>query len=1099
MRNVFILLIFVLFAACSSDKRGNSLFTVLPADSTGLNFQNQLVPKPEFNLFSYIYYYNGAGTGAGDFNKDGKIDLFFAANQSAPALYLNRGDMHFEDVTQKTGINYDGAWYTGVSIIDINNDGLLDIYLCAVGNYKVLKGKNKLFICTNIDSSGIPHFEEKSASYGLDFSGFSTQAAFLDYDGDGDLDMFLLNHSVNHDGNYAPRSKFIGTYDSLAGQRLYRNDGNRFTNVTASAGINGSKIGYGLGVSVADINMDGWPDIYVGNDFHENDYLYINQKNGSFLEQGATQLTHTSEFSMGVDVADINNDAFPEIISVDMLPYQPYMLKRSLSEDDYNLFYQKIAYGYTYQHARNNLQYNLRNGSFAEIGQYAGVFATDWSWSPLWIDFNNDGYKDLFVSNGIPKRMNDIDYINFVSGDEIQQKLRTNTIADKDLSLTNKFPEIKLPNQFFVNDGNLHFTNYSDSIQNNPITFSNGALYADLDNDGDLDIITNNINDKVLLYVNNANRNINKNQFATIQVTGPANNKNALGTKLLVYAGTSRFYYEKYPVHGFLSSSEIPITIGLGNNKVDSAILIWPDNSYQKIDLKINGVNSFNYTNGLPAFNYTNLDSKSPVFNFRDITTESGINYTHQENSFNEFDRELLMPRMVSTEGPAIAVADINNDGLEDFYIGASKTYKGKIFTQQPNGKFKQLSEPALELDSMWEAVDAIWVDVNNDKAPDLVIATGGNEYYGQDEHLQPLLYLNDGKGKLTKSTNAFPPIFTTQSKVLSSDFNNDGWADLLITGRAVPWNYGEVPHSFLLLNKGDGSFKDVTSQWSKELAVAGMVTDAFLIDLNNDQKKDIVICSEWGTIDAYLLQKNSFVKENLCTKTGMWQFLLPVDADGDGDVDIIAGNYGLNSRLKATEQEPINMYVNDFDDNGMKEQILTYFVHDEEIPFSSKMQLERRMPVLKKKFLYAAEFAKAKLLDIFPQQKWTSAKKYSITTTASCVLINNGKKGFEAMELPISAQWSTIRSGVMIPGSADNKVLLGGNFYGYNVELGRQDSNMGILLSSNKNGYNQNSIPVNGFPKGEVRRLQKIVVAGKPCLLAVRNNSSLVLLKQQE
>lgn len=1098
MRNIFILLFLILFVACSSDKAGNDLFTVLPADSTGLQFENHLTPKPEFNLFSYMYYYNGAGTGAGDFNKDGKIDLFFAANQSAPALYLNKGGMHFEDVTQKTGINYEGAWYTGVSIIDINNDGLLDIYLCAVGNYKVLKGKNKLFVCTNIDASGIPHFEEKAASYGLDFSGFSTQAAFLDYDADGDLDMFLLNHSVNHDGNYAPRNKFIGTYDLLAGQRLYRNDGNTFTNVTATTGINGSKIGYGLGVSVADINMDGWPDIYVGNDFHENDYLYINQKNGRFQEQGSTQLTHTSEFSMGVDVADINNDAFPEIISVDMLPYQPYMLKRSLSEDDYNLFYQKIAYGYTYQYARNNLQYNLQNGSFAEIGQYAGIFATDWSWSPLWVDFNNDGYKDLFVSNGIPKRMNDIDYINFVSGEEIQQKLRTNTIADKDLSLTNKFPEIKLPNQFYLNDGNLHFTNYTDSIKNNPISFSNGALYADLDNDGDLDIIANNINDKVLLYVNNTNKAADKNQSTTIQLIGPANNINALGAKVIAYAGLHKFYYEKYPVHGFLSSSEGAITLGIGKNKIDSAILIWPDNSYQKIDLNTNSTNRFTYTKGLPAFNYAGLYSKLPVVNLQDITAESGIHYIHEENSFNEFDRELLMPRMVSTEGPAITVADINNDGLEDFYIGSSKTYKGRVFTQQPNGKFIQIPEPALEQDSMWEAVDATWVDVNNDKALDLVIATGGNEYYGEDEHLQPLLYLNDGKGKLSRSTDAFPPIFTTQSKVLSSDFNHDGWIDLLITGRAVPWNYGAVPRSFLLLNKGNGKFKDVTVEWNKELASAGMVTDAFLLDINNDQKKDIIICSEWGTIDAYLQQQNSFTKENLCKKTGLWQFLLPVDADGDGDVDIIAGNYGLNSRLKATARQPINMYINDFDDNGMKEQIVTYYVHDEEIPFSSKMQLERRMPVLKKKFLYAAEFAKADLQTIFPKQKWASATKYAVTTTASHILINNGSKGFEATVLPATSQWSTIRSGIIIPGSADNTVLLGGNFYGYNVELGRQDGNMGVLLSFKKNGYDSNPEFVNGFPKGEVRHLQKINVAGTPCILAVRNNNSLVLLKQQ-
>ncbi|HCT22692.1 MAG TPA: hypothetical protein DIW54_04905, partial [Chitinophagaceae bacterium] len=780
--------------ACSSKESGTSLFSVLDSSKTGIAFANRLRPTPEFNLFSYMYYYNGAGVGAGDFNKDGLTDLFFAANQHANALYLNKRNLQFEDVSAKAGIPQDSSWSTGVSVVDINNDGLLDIYVCKVGRYKVLKGSNQLLVCDSIDQQGIPHYRERAKEFGLDFSGFSTHAAFLDYDGDNDLDMFLLNHSVNHDGNYAPRDIFINTYDSLAGQRLYRNDVKKnemgqaqvfFTDVTKTSGINGSKIGYGLGVAVADINMDGWPDIYVGNDFHENDYLYINQQNGRFQEQNTQQLNHTSQFSMGVDVADVNNDALPEIVSMDMLPDDPYMLRRSLAEDDYTIFQQKIFYGYTYQYARNNLQLNRRNGSFSEVGQFSGIHATDWSWAALWMDFNNDGDKDLFVSNGIPKRMNDIDYINFVSGDDIQQKLRNNTIRDQDLSLTNKFPEIKIPNQFYLNKGNLRFSNLTDSIQKNPATFSNGAVYADLDNDGDLDIVTNNIGDAALIYQNNTNDAQQKTSYTSLAFIGAPANINAIGAKVLLYSKEKVRTYEHQPVHGFQSSMLTALHIGLAHEPIDSAILIWPDQGYQRITLHPNKRDTILYQAGLPRFDFSRLHA-SPVSNIpllKDITAETGFMYRHEENIFNEFNREPLMPAMVSTEGPAIAVADINHDGLEDVFAGASKGFPAAVYLQTPAGRFQRSAQPALQLDSMWEQIDAVWADINKDTHLDLLIATGGNEFYGNDEHQQPLLYLNDGKGKLTKVLNAFPDIYGTFSKVVVDDLNQDGYPDIFLAG----------------------------------------------------------------------------------------------------------------------------------------------------------------------------------------------------------------------------------------------------------------------------------------------------------------------------
>ena len=849
----WLVLVSFFFIACKKNGSQPAPFTVKDEQFTGIHFVNKLDADPSFNLFSYMYYYNGAGIGAGDFNNDGLIDLFFAANRSGNALYLNKGQLKFEDITAAAGIPNDSAWNTGVSVVDINNDGMLDIYVCQVGNYKILKGKNRLFVCKSIDKDGIPHYKEEAEAYGVDFSGYSTHAAFLDYDKDGDLDMFLLNHSVNHDGNYAPRANFEGQYDSLVGQRLYRNDQIvkdnqtviRFTDVTRNSGIRGTKIGYGLGVSVSDINLDGWPDLYVGNDFHENDYLYINQKNGTFKDESTQQLMHTSQFSMGVDVADVNNDAYPEIISMDMLPYDPYMLRRSLSEDDYTIFQQKLMYGYHYQYARNNFQLNRRNDKFSEIGQFAGVFATDWSWAALWMDFNNDGNKDLFVSNGIPKRMNDIDYINYVSGEEVQQKLKENGINQKDLALIEKFPEIKLPNQFFANKGNLTFDNVSPNISQNPLTFSNGAVYADLDNDGDLDIVVNNINDPALIYENNSNSKKSIADFAKVELRGFPSNISAIGSKLVVFDKQHVYTYEKQPVHGFQSSMMGPLHVGLSNVTIDSALVIWPNDTYQPVELKRNSGIIVSYNDTSPKYNYDRLRKAAAdgvIPSLKDITEQTGVRFTHVENPFNEFDREPLIPHMVSAEGPAIAVSDINHDGLEDFFIGSSKSNHGSLFLQQKNGTFIEKKSAALQLDSMWESVDATWADINNDKHPDLIIATGGNEYYGEDHHLQPLLYMNDGKGNLSKQANAFPSMHITQSAVVKIDLNHDDYIDLFISGRAVPWEYGRAPRSFLLLNNRNGGFSDVTSTYAAELRNPGMVTSASAADFNADGLDDLLI-----------------------------------------------------------------------------------------------------------------------------------------------------------------------------------------------------------------------------------------------------------------
>lgn len=1102
----------VFLFSCTQKKQLQSpIFETLDSKTTGIDFANNLKPTPQFNLFSYMYYYNGAGIGSGDFNNDGLVDLFFSANQGNNKLYLNKGTLKFADVTAAATVPQDNGWSTGVSVIDINNDGLLDIYVCKVGHYKTLNSKNQLLVCQGINKEGIPFYKDEAKEYGLDFTGFSTQAAFFDYDGDGDLDMFLLNHSVNHDGNYAPREIFLNSFDSLAGQKLYRNDisinssgksSAHFTDVTKQAGINGSKIGYGLGVAVADINLDGWPDFYVGNDFHENDYLYINQKNGTFSDESNKRIMHTSQFSMGVDVADVNNDAYPEIISMDMLPGDPYILRRSLAEDDYNIFLEKISYGYNYQYARNNLQFNRRNGMFSETGQYSGVFATDWSWASLWMDFDNDGNKDLFISNGIPKRMNDIDYINFVSNEEVQQKLRDNKMGEKDMGLISKFPEIKIPNKFFSNTGNLLFKDVSDSIENNNASFSNGAVYTDLDNDGDLDIVVNNINDPVLVYENKSNDKKTK-PFASVKLKGTVNNINAIGAKIILFANGGIRTYENNFVHGFQSSMAGPIHIGLYETKIDSAFLIWPDNSYQPVEIKTNQQLSFSYQPNLPKFNYDKIiaynANTSPLM--EDITAAAGLSYNHLENPFNEFDREPLIPRMLSTEGPALAVADINHDGLEDIFIGASKTFHNAVFLQIPGGKFIKKIQPEMLKDSMWENVDAVWTDVNNDTNIDLIIANGGNEYYGNDEHLLPLVYLNDGSGNLTRKKDAFTAIYLTQSSIAPFDFNGDGFMDLFIGCRSEPWNYGVIPRSFLLQNDGTGKFTDVTEKYSKELLQPGMVTSAQWFDMDKDGKKDLLLTYEWGGIDAFINNKNSFVKKEITNKKGWWNFLLPCDVDKDGDIDFIAGNFGLNSRLKASDKEPVTMYYNDFDDNGKKEQVVTYFLKGEEIPFNTKQELEKQLPYLKKKFLYAEDFAKSSLTSLLGSDKLNKAGKLTANYFSNAVLINNGNMQFQIKALPFEAQLSSYRDAVAVNANNDSlpDILMMGNFYDNNIEIGRQDGDFGTMLINKGKGNFEYHI-INGVKlKGQVRHIKSIQVAGKTAFVIARSKDSLMLIKYKQ
>jgi enediyne biosynthesis protein E4 len=1092
------LLLVVLLQACRQQPNTPVLFEVLESTATGIDFSNNLTPTPSFNMFKYMYFYNGAGVGTGDFNKDGLPDLFFASNQGANKLYLNEGALHFKDITTAAGITNDGGWSTGVSVADINNDGLLDIYVCRVGNFQQLQSKNQLWLCTGITKDSIPQFKEAAAAYGIAFSGFSTQAAFLDYDLDGDLDMYLLNHSLRFNGTFEPRAAYANTYDSLAGDRFYRNDGTVFTDITRKAGINSSIIGYGLGIAVSDINLDGYPDIYIGNDFHENDYLYINQHNGTFKDELTSAVMHTSQFSMGVDVADADNDAQPEIISMDMLPADPYILKRSLGEDAFDIFSFKIRHGYNYQYARNNLQYNNGNGLFSEVGLYAGVYATDWSWAPLWVDFDNDGLKDLFISNGIPKRLNDIDYVNYASNDELQQKIRENQLQDKDLALIEKFPQIKLRNKFFINTGNLKFSDAASAIQNDKETYSNGTVAADFDNDGDIDIVVNNIDAAVLVYRNNTSSNDSK-DFITLQLRGTVANTQALGAKVVAYTKAGIRSYEKWPVRGFQSSMEVPVHIGIKNTVLDSVLVIWPDNSYEKLQPAAGTVTNVAYKNNLPLFNYARLQKPYETTAAFSTNSSAAFNYLHIENDFVEFDREQLLPFMLSKEAPGVAVADINHDGLEDVFIGSSKTYKPAVFLQTSKGSFIKSLQPSLEADSMYEEVSACWADVNNDTHVDLIVASGGNEYYGKDEHMMPRLFLNNGKGNLTFKQGAFNDIYLTASIVATQDINGDGKTDLFIGARAVPWKYGELPHSYFLLNDGTGNFTDATAALCKEQEIHGFVKNAQWTDLDKDGDADLLLALEWDGIVAYMNNKGKFTRKPLAAESGWWNFATPFDIDNDGDLDIIAGNLGLNSRLQASKEQPVHLYVNDFDGNGTKEQILTYFLNDRELPFANKAELEKQLPVLKKKYLYAEEFAKASLKDMFGSDKLNASEKLTANYFASTIFVNDGKMNYTAVALPWQAQLSTLKDAVIINANGDAlpDILIAGNFYENNIQMGRYDASYGNVLI-NKGNARFTCVPLKGLPvKGQVRHIQPIMAGGKQNWLLVRNNDSSLLIQQ--
>jgi enediyne biosynthesis protein E4 len=1090
--SLFFFLIFIV-ASCNNS---NHLFTRLSEKETGVNFQNTLFEDGPLNVANYIYFYNGGGVAIGDINNDGLQDVLFTGNMVRNRLFLNKGNFQFEDITKKAGIDQMQGWCTGATMTDINNDGKLDIYICRSADINPNRRENLLFI-----NNGDLSFTEKAHEYGLADNGYSTMASFLDYDKDGDLDCFIINHSIQKytagvQDNPELRKQSNPDYAS----KLYRNDNNLFTNISDQVGITSNVLTFGLGVAISDFNNDGWPDISVSNDFNEPDYFFTNNGNGTFTEKLATTMDNISLYSMGSDAADYDNDGLTDLLTLDMMPEDNATIKMHSGAENFDKFQFLFKQGFYYQYSRNMLQHNNGDGTFSEVGQLAGVSNSDWSWAGLFGDYDHDGHKDLFVTNGYVKDYTEMDFLKYSVDRVVKTMAKDTANIDPISEYLRKMPKNEIPNYAFRNKGDGTFQKMTKEWGFDQKGVSAGAAYADLDNDGDLDLVVNNSNELASIFKNNSEK-LTENNYLSVKLDGGPQNQRGIGAKVKLYCKGQLMFQEQSPVRGFQSSNDPVLNFGIGKNTfIDSLIIIWPNDSYQKlVSIKANQNLPLKISDAKNVWLYENRNvQQKSIFSQTDLS-----NIFHKENAFSDFTVQSLLPNYYSRQGPCIEVADVNKDGLDDFFMGGARGEVSKLFLQNSDNTFTQKNTAAFTQNMASEDVASTFFDADADGDQDLYIGSGGYEFNENDPLLQDRLYINDGKGNFTKNENALPKLFSSKSVVKAADIDGDGDKDLFVGGRLVPGKYPNTPPSYILINDGKGNFKDYTAKSSTQIMALGMVTDALWMDLNKDNQPDLIVVGEWMPIKVFINNKGVLKDESAdyihFPSTGWWNKISADDMDGDGDLDLVIGNTGVNTQFKASEQEPLTVHYKDFGDNGTVNPIISYFIGGVSYPMASRDDMVDPMPFLKKKFIEYKTYSTATITDLFTTEQLKDAKLLKAETMKTVYLENNGKDGFKGKELPIQAQYAPVYGIVTGDFNGDGKkdILVGGNNSWTRIKFGRYAANHGVLLTGDGSG-NFKYVPQSesGLKlKGNLRSLNIVKGRKNNQIIAGINDSQAVMI----
>ena len=1078
------------------------LFTLLPSSYTGVRFENRLADDQNLNVFTYRNYYNGGGVALGDLNGDGLPEIVLTSNIGENRIYLNLGNYRFRDITDEAGFTKKkGRWSTGVTIADVDGDGRLDIYVCYAGKLDPDKRANELYINKGTNAHGVPTFDERAKEFGVADEGYSTQAAFFDYDRDGLLDLFVINNSSRPVSSLGIKNT-RNIRDQYGGAHLYHNVGGHFVDVSEKAGIYGSEIGFGLGLVISDVNRDGWPDIYQSNDFFEHDYLYMNNRNGTFTEAIDREMPYSSYFSMGLDIADVNNDGLPDVYTTDMLPEDEYRLRTTSNFENWDTYQTKLKNGLGYQFMRNMLQMNNGNGTFSDIGQMAGVARTDWSWSALIADYDLDGKKDIYVTNGLARDVTSQDYVSFLGSSSTMASATKDKRVDY-MGLIKAMTSTKLPDYAFHNNGNGTFANEAVAWGLNTPSFSSGAAYGDLNGDGALDLVVSNVNDEAFVYRNNA-RTLTKNRYLEVKLEGDGKNRFAIGAKVTLRLGNDSLFQEEQPTRGFQSSVDYILTFGLGaRDSVDAVEVEWPDGRLSTMN---------HVAANKRVVIKQSESSRSPSLQlvptktfFTDVTNTAGLDFVHHENEFNDFDREQLIPKLVSTDGPFMSVADVNGDGLPDVFIGGAKDQPGELLIQQRDGKFVSSNRSVFDQDKVSEDLGSVFFDANGDGHPDLYVVSGGSDFSDQAPALQDRLYLNDGRGNFRKAEGNLPAETFSGSRVAAADFDGDGDIDLFVGGRVVPGRYGIDPTSMLLKNDGRGHFTDVTAQAAPGLAQIGMVTDAAWVDVTGDGRPDLVVVGEWMPIVIYRNMGGGKLERmsarGLEKSNGWWNRIVVGDFNGDGKMDFVVGNLGLNTRLHATDNEPLTMYVKDFDENGFYEQIVCYYNHGRSYPLALRDDLINSLPYLKPRFPDYKSYANASVTDIFSQRELSDAVVKNSYTFSTSIALNNGDGSFRLVPLPSEAQLAPVEGILAADFDHDGKLdlLLAGNFDGVKPEIGRMSASYGLYLRGDgKGGFTSVATTKSGFfVPGQARDIQKVRSKQGDIYVVTRNNDRALVFKK--